>query len=50
MSADERSKMLAEAKKNEAGSSEAIKMKKEIGLIEGVAIILGIIIGSGQYL
>ena len=26
---------------------EKVKMKKQLGLLEGVAIILGIIIGSG---
>ena len=29
------------------GGKEKVKMKKELGLVEGVAIILGIIIGSG---
>lgn len=28
---------------------ERVKMKKELGLLEGVAIILGIICGSGIY-
>ena len=27
---------------------EKVKMKKQLGLLEGVAIILGIIIGSGD--
>ena len=27
---------------------EKVKMKKQLGLLEGVAIILGIIIGSGE--
>lgn len=27
--------------------NEKVKMKKELGLLEGVAIILGIIFGSG---
>lgn len=26
-----------------------VKMKKQLGLLEGVAIILGIIFGSGKY-
>lgn len=30
-----------------SGSRSNVRMKKEIGLLEGVAIILGIIIGSG---
>ncbi len=30
------------------GSRHDIRMKKEVGLLEGVAIILGIIIGSGK--
>ena len=28
---------------------EGVKMKKELGLLEGVSIILGIIMGSGLY-
>lgn len=27
-----------------------VRMKKELGLLEGVAIILGIIFGSGEYI
>lgn len=30
--------------------TERVKMKKELGLLEGVAIILGIIFGSGMHL
>eukprot|EP00090_Calanus_glacialis_P035786 TRINITY_DN61049_c0_g1_i1.p1 TRINITY_DN61049_c0_g1~~TRINITY_DN61049_c0_g1_i1.p1 ORF type:complete len:495 (-),score=82.18 TRINITY_DN61049_c0_g1_i1:131-1615(-) len=33
----------------EEAKDEQIKMKKELGLLEGVAIILGIIIGSGIF-
>lgn len=29
--------------------SDKVRMKKELGLLEGVAIILGIIFGSGGY-
>ena len=29
-------------------AAEKIKLKKELGLLEGVAIIIGIIIGSGE--
>ena len=36
-----------DGKKEDSGSGE-MKMKKELGLTEGVAIILGIIIGSGR--
>lgn len=32
---------------NEIGDNGKIKMKKHMGLMEGVAIILGIIFGSG---
>lgn len=31
------------------GGGERVKMKKELGLMEGVAIILGIIFGSGIF-
>ena len=34
---------------NEDSSSDKVRMKKQLGLIEGVAIILGIIFGSGWY-
>ncbi len=50
----EQSKMLSspesgsDDKKKSSGSSDNIKLKKELGLLEGVAIILGIIIGSGS--
>lgn len=33
-----------------AGNPEKVKMKKELGLLEGVAIILGIIFGSGIFI
>ena len=35
--------------KKEETKEEPVKMKKELGLLEGVAIILGIIIGSGIF-
>lgn len=31
------------------GPDDKVKMKKQLGLLEGVAIILGIIFGSGKY-
>lgn len=34
----------------EPGNSERVKMKKELGLLEGCAIILGIIFGSGIFI
>ncbi len=52
MSAEESSKMLSpsggntNSSKKEDGGGD-VKLKKELGLLEGVAIILGIIIGSG---
>jgi hypothetical protein len=30
-------------------SSGGVRLKKEVGLFEGVAIIMGIIIGSGKW-
>ena len=33
---------------NESTNNEKFQMKKEIGLLEGVAIIIGIILGSGK--
>lgn len=35
--------------KSIAGGGEKNQMKKQLGLLEGVAIILGIIVGSGNY-
>lgn len=32
------------------GNDDKVKMKKQLGLLEGVAIILGIIFGSGMQL
>ena len=34
--------------KESSPESDKVRMKKELGLIDGVAIILGIIIGSGK--
>lgn len=31
-----------------SGDKEKVKMKKQLGLVEGTAIILGIIFGSGE--
>lgn len=36
--------------KNKDGNSEQIQLKKQLGLLEGVAIILGIILGSGIFI
>ena len=33
---------------NDRANAEKFQMKKEIGLLEGVAIIIGIILGSGE--
>ncbi len=45
----EQSKMLEEKGEAEKGKEgNGVKLKKELGLLEGVAIILGIIIGSGN--
>lgn len=38
------------ANKNEGMSNERNTMKKELGLLEGCAIILGIIFGSGIFI
>ena len=35
---------------DQGGSSQKVKLKKELGLLEGVAIIIGIIVGSGTSL
>jgi hypothetical protein len=35
-------------KEDSDGGDGGVRMKKELGLLEGVAIILGIIIGSGE--
>ncbi len=41
--------MLEEKAESEKGKEDGggVRLKKELGLLEGVAIILGIIIGSG---
>lgn len=31
-------------------TGDRVRLKKQLGLLEGVAIILGIIFGSGQYI
>lgn len=38
-----------EANKSENSSTSGVKMKKELALIDGVAIIVGIIIGAGIF-
>lgn len=40
----------ANAPKEFANGNEKVKMKKQLGLLEGVAIILGIIFGSGIFI
>ncbi len=40
----------AESGPSKKSSNDSIHMKKELGLLEGVAIIVGIIIGSGLQL
>lgn len=37
-----------DGEKSGEGDEDVIQLKKELGLLEGVAIILGIIIGSGM--
>jgi hypothetical protein len=39
--------LFTESGEKRRGSSQSVHMKKELGLLEGVAIIVGIIIGSG---
>lgn len=40
--------LISSAQSPHATENEKIKMKKHMGLLEGVAIILGIIFGSGK--
>jgi hypothetical protein len=40
---------IDEDDKKESGGGERTQMKKELGLLEGCAIILGIIFGSGKH-
>ena len=39
----------ASGNKESTPESDKVRMKKELGLLDGVAIILGIIIGSGMW-
>ena len=36
-------------RKGSVSTEEGVKLKKEIGLLDGVAIIVGIIVGSGIF-
>lgn len=38
-----------EESKLQSDKQDKVQMKKQLGLLEGVAIILGIIIGSGMF-
>lgn len=35
---------------SEASSESGVKLKKELGLVDGVAIIVGVIVGSGIFI
>lgn len=39
----------AEGGSNDGESSEGVRLKKELGLMNGVAIIVGVIVGSGIF-
>lgn len=41
--------LISPTREHDPTKDEKIKMKKHMGLMEGVAIILGIIFGSGKY-
>lgn len=42
--------LLSPVSSIEEAPQEKVKLKKQLGLLEGVAIILGIIFGSGELL
>lgn len=42
-------KLISPTKDHSELGEDKIKMKQHMGLMEGVAIILGIIFGSGKY-
>lgn len=44
-------KVKLESKSNgDAASSDGVQLKKELGLLDGVAIIVGVIVGSGIFI
>lgn len=49
ITSDDESQNLKKIDKNVNGTNK-IQMKKQLGLLEGIAIILGIICGSGKVL
>lgn len=40
---------VIEAEKPGEGGNDGIKLKKELGLLDGVAIIVGVIVGAGIF-
>ena len=49
-SSNEKTPLLSDSTTTTDNSNNSVSLKKELGLLEGVSLILGIIIGSGIFI